>query len=322
MITSLTPEQEALLPVYRDDWIKIGLDITAINKEAAVDAVKLAYRLAEQPEPKHFLFADGPVEAMRYITHAADITLTAADFDRLTATGTMALTDAVRDIIKTLPDTKPGLHWPAFYAQHDAGWLGFHQFFADQFGLSEQSAGLRELGRQAGWVWMYGDLAIISAKPIFVSMDRQGRLHNERRAAVEYADGTKVYAVNGVRIPGKWVLERTTIDPSEILQCEDVDQRAAGIALVGYAHLKDRLDYKILEGDPSTDIGALIELKIPGLSNPGRFLEAVCPRNGPVFLGVPPVSPWDNEPIVDAVGAQAFLARLPRSAYAHPPIRT
>ena len=322
MITSLTPEQEALLPVYRDQWIAHGLDTSAINKEAAIAAVKLAYRLADEPEPRNFLFADGPTEAMRYITHAAQIKLTAKDFDRLTAEGIMALTDAVRAVIKTLPETKPGLHWPAFYAQHDAGWLGFHQFFADQFGLSEKSEGLRELGRQAGWVWMYGDLVIVSAKPVFVSMDRQGRLHNERRAAVEYADGTQVYAVNGVRIPSKWVLERTTIDPSEILQCPDVDKRAAGIALVGYAHLKNQLDYKILEGDPNTDIGALIELKIPGLSQPGRFLEAVCPRNGPVFLGVPQISPWDNNAIEDAVGAQAFLARLPRSAYAHPPIRT
>lgn len=85
MITSLTPEQEALLPIYRDQWIAHGLDTSAIDKEAVIAAVKLAYRLADQAEPKHFLFADGPTEAMRYITHAAQITLTADDFDRLTA---------------------------------------------------------------------------------------------------------------------------------------------------------------------------------------------------------------------------------------------
>jgi hypothetical protein len=150
-----------------------------------------------------------------------------------------------------------------------------------------------------------------------------GKLHNEKGAAIEYADGTKIYSFNGVVIPEKWVLQRATINPSEILECKDTDKRAAGIALYGYDKLKNLLDYKIIDGNPNTDIGALIEIKIPGLSRPGRFLEAVCPRNGPVFLGVPMTNPWDkNADIVSAVGAQAFLARLPESAYQHPPIRT
>jgi hypothetical protein len=325
VIESLTKKQEASLSMYRDQWIEHGLDTSPLDIDAVIAATKLAFRLVDQPEPKHFLFVDGPTEAIRILNSAPSIKLSEDDFYRLSSKGTMALTDEIRKIVKNLPAStdKKEFHWPNFYGQHEAGWLSFYQFFADHFGLSEKSAGLRELGRQAGWVWMYADIVIVARKPIRVTMNSQGRLHNEKMAAVEYADGTKVYAFNGVSIPEEWVLQRDTIDPSVILKCPDTDKRAAGIALFGYSRLKHALKYKIIEGDPTTDIGALVEIAIPGFSRKGRFLEAICPRNGPVFLGVPDTNPWDDgKAIYDAVGAQAFLARLPRSAYEHPAIRT
>ena len=326
MIKELTQEQEDSLSRYRDEWIEIGLDTSPLDEQKSIEAVKLAYRLADQKEPRYFLFANGPVEAMQMLAIAEKVDLTKEDFDQLAAESTMALTNKIREYVTSNQDFFDGktyLNYPSSYGQHNAGWLGFYQFFADHFGLAEKSAGLREIGRTCGWVWMYENLVVIARKPIRVTLDGQGRLHNEKVAAIEYADGTKVYAVNGVAIPEEWVLQRDTIDPSVILSCPDTDKRAAGIALFGYHRMKKALDYKIIEGDPETDIGALVEIKIPGLRRPGRFLEAICPRNGPVFLGVPETNPWDNgSPIVDAVGAQAFLARLPRSAYEHPPIRT
>jgi hypothetical protein len=325
MIEKLTAEQEQSLVTYRDEWIAHGLDTSPLNEGRAIESVKLAYELADQPEPKYFLFADGPIEAMRFLSAANKVTLTEADFDRLASEDVMALTREIRKVVQQNIEAlkEPKLEWPSSYGQHSASWLSFYQFFADHFGLAEKSAGLREIGKHCGWVWMYEKLVIIARKPLRVTLNSQNRLHNEKLAAVEYADGTKVYAFNGVTIPEKWVVERDTIDPSEILSCPDTDKRAAGIALFGYHRLKHALDYKIVEGDPNTDIGALIEISIPGLRNKGRFLEAICPRNGPVFLGVPAENPWDNNaPIRDAVGAQAFLARLPRSAYEHPAIRT
>lgn len=325
MISELTAQQENSLSVYRDQWIDHGLDTSPLDHQAAIQAVKLAYQLADQPEPTFFLFADGPLEAMRMLSVAEHVDLTQGDFEALAAQHPMALTIRIREYMARHARSlqKPKLEWPSSYGQHNASWLSFYQFFQDHFGLAKQAAGLCEIGRTCGWVWMYEKLVIIARKPIRVTMNSQGRLHNEKAAAVEYADGTAVYAFNGVALPAEWVLNRDTIDPSVILGCADTDRRAAGIALFGYHRLKQKLDYKIIEGDPDTDIGALVEIAIPGLRQKGRFLEAICPRNGPVFLGVPNNNPWDNNaPIRDAVGAQAFLARLPRSAYEHPAIRT
>lgn len=324
-IDKLTPEQEADLPRVRQKWLDAGLDTSPIDHEKAIESAKLAYKSADLDEPRFFIFAKGPKEAMEMLNIASECHLTEEDFVELSKT-TMGLTNAIRIILEDVKTKNPKFKfnciWPGFYGQHEAGWLGFHDFFDEHFGLSEKSRGLRDLAQNAGWVWLYNDLVVICEKPTHITL-RGTVLHNEKRAAIEYRDGTKIYAFNGVVIPEKWVLEKETIDPSEILSCPDVDKRAAGIALIGYSKMKKDLNYKILEGNPNTDIGALVEITIPGLRNPGRFLEAICPRNGPVFLGVPETNPWGNdEPIRTAVDAQAFLARLPSSAYIHPPIRT
>jgi hypothetical protein len=325
-IESLTQAQVDSMNTIRDQWIAIGLDTAPIDSAAAIQAAAESYRLVNMAAPRFYLFPRGPVEAMKFLSFAAMCNLTEDDFIELSDAGPLALTDAIRSNMQQYEESVEKIGYdfvpPAFYGQHDAAWLAFHAFFGEHFGLSELSLGLQKLAKQAGWVWLYKDIALIAQKPMHITMNN-GKLHNEKGAAIEYADGTKIYSFNGVVIPEKWVLERSTINPSEILECKDTDKRAAGIALYGYDKLKNLLDYKIIDGNPNTDIGALIEIKIPGLSRPGRFLEAVCPRNGPVFLGVPMTNPWDkNADIVSAVGAQAFLARLPESAYQHPPIRT
>ena len=42
-IEKLTPEQEALIPVYRDKWRKIAYSTEPIDKQKAAEAVRNAY---------------------------------------------------------------------------------------------------------------------------------------------------------------------------------------------------------------------------------------------------------------------------------------
>jgi hypothetical protein len=325
-IQNLTQDQIDTIPHFRDKWIDIGLDTSPLDYEASIEAANLAYSCAEMEKPSFFLFPKGPVEAMKFLAIANKVNLSEADFRKLSAKGPYELTVAIRKVLEQ-EESKGKISyqtsWPDFYGQHEAGWYSFYDFFAEHFGLAEVSKGLRELCKHSGWVWLFADLVMICEKPIRVTRNAAGQLHNEKKAAIEYNDGTRVYAFNGVVLPEKWVLEKETMDPSEIFECSDVDKRAAGIALYGYPRLKSRLNYKIIDGDPSTDIGALVEIKIPGLSRRGNFLEAVCPRNGTVFLGIPEVNPFDgNRPIRTAIGAQAFLAGFPESVYQHPLLRT
>lgn len=179
-----------------------------------------------------------------------------------------------------------------------------------------------EAAIHGGFRVMHEKFCIVSDFPEILTVDEQNRPHNETGPSHRWRDGWELYHWHGVRVPKEWIVNRATLDPAEVLKVRDADQRAAGMAIVGWAKAVHLLDRTIIDGDPDTDLGALIELTLPGLSEPGRFLQAVCPRNGTIVQGVPRQSEIDGKPITTAVAAQAWCAGLPASAYQHPPIRT
>lgn len=64
IITQLTPEQEALLPVYREKWRQIALSTERIDRQKAAETVKAAYRLMGKDEPE-IIFFDSPYAAAK-----------------------------------------------------------------------------------------------------------------------------------------------------------------------------------------------------------------------------------------------------------------
>ena len=59
LIEKLTPEQEALIRVYREKWRSIALSIEPIDHQKATEAVKAAYKLIGKQEPE-IVFFDSP----------------------------------------------------------------------------------------------------------------------------------------------------------------------------------------------------------------------------------------------------------------------
>jgi hypothetical protein len=214
--------------------------------------------------------------------------------------------------------------WVSVYGAHDAGWLSFYDFFAKECGMTYETDalhGLWELAKSASWVLPYENVCFVSDRHNICKLEN-GRIHSEVGPAIQYPDGFSIYAWRGTVIPGEWVENRTTIDPAEILKCSNVEQRAAGAAMIGWPRMVNALQRRVIDGDPDSDMGALIELTLPGLPEPGRFLQAKCPRNGTIVEGVPRVSDIDGLPIETALAAQAWRIGDPQSEYAHPPVRT
>lgn len=75
------------------------------------------------------------------------------------------------------------------------------------------------------------------------------------------------------------------------------------------------LDSKTIDHDPDPSHGDLIELRLPGLDQPGRFLKAECPRNGTIVEGVP-----GN--IKTVLEAQAWRVGLHPTEFSYPAVRT
>jgi hypothetical protein len=167
---------------------------------------------------------------------------------------------------------------------------------------------------------MHDKFCIITDTPEYMLVDDDNQPHCEDGPSHRWRDGWSLYHWHGVRVPGHWI--EGTPDPAEILACEDVEQRAAGAEICGWARMMEALDAKIIHDSGDPDMGQLIEMTLPGLDNPGRFLRALCPRNGWIVEGVPYESDIDGLPIETAISAQAWRVGLALSEYQHPPRRT
>ncbi|MBN3882532.1 MAG: hypothetical protein V7K64_14980 [Nostoc sp.] len=66
LIEKLTPEQEALIPVYREKWRAIALSTERIDREKAAEAVKVAYTAFGFEEPD-IIFCDSPYAGLKIV---------------------------------------------------------------------------------------------------------------------------------------------------------------------------------------------------------------------------------------------------------------
>ncbi|MGB3388999.1 MAG: DUF6745 domain-containing protein, partial [Pseudaminobacter sp.] len=157
-----------------------------------------------------------------------------------------------------------------------------------------------------GFRVMHEEFCMVSDFPEILKVDDQNRPHCEDGPSHRWRDGWSLYHWHGVRVPGAWIENRDTIDPAEVLRCENVEQRAAGAQIIGWPKMLDVLDASIIDSDPDPDHGDLIELTLPGLPEPGLFLRAYCKRNGLIVEGCPRVSDIDGKAITTVRAAQAW----------------
>jgi phage baseplate assembly protein W len=204
----------------------------------------------------------------------------------------------------------------------NSGYSSWADFFNEVCGVAIDRNFLT-MTESCGFYWVLDGICFASERPSEISLDESGLLHSEVGMSVRYAGtGWGLYHWHGVRVPDDWIVNRASLDPATVLKSENVEQRAAGAAIIGWPKMVDRLKRKIIDGDPDTDMGALIELTMPGLREPGRFLQAICVRNGTIVEGIPRVSDIDGKPIETAIAAQAWRVGLTQTEYRHPVHRT
>lgn len=179
-----------------------------------------------------------------------------------------------------------------------------------------------EIALSAGWWEPYENTVIICERPELLRLNDTGQLHCEDGPALLCRDGFPVHAWNGTRVPSEWIEDRDNLDPLTVLKTENVEQRAAGCAIVGWEKMLDHLDHRIVDSDPDPDHGDLVEVHIPGLDEPGLYLKALCPRNSYICEGVPNVSEIDGRPIKTVRAAQAWRIGMREDEFSFPVRRT
>jgi len=333
----LLPEHKARFSEWRDRWIANAMSTEAMTSEdraACVEAVHGVYAAANLPPPKHIVFVPSPFvlafaggfaaarwhkakAATRAATEAA--TRAATDYSRW-----YVIPCDMRAVAEALGVGDFGLQcaakaWKLWSGGNQwAGYDAFLSFFQDIAHLPIDYSAYRHwrtLAERSGPRIVHPDFCMISDRPAVLKVDAQNRPHCEDGPFCEWRDGTQLYSWHGARIPARWIMEKSTIDPTEILREQNVELRAAGSACIGWPRMLSALDYKIIDADPDPSHGELIELRLEGLPKPGRFLRAECPRNGAIVEGVPSEIKTVHE-------AQAWRVGLAPSEFKYPEVRT
>ncbi len=169
-LTELTPEQEALMDVVRDEWIAYGLSTAPADRAAAEAGVDLAYRAAGLEPPALKVWVGSP----------------------------WAILDKAQEIDDE-PKTREQYLRGMCFGQHDASWLSFYDYFR-RIGFKEPVPldGLLAIGRSCGW-WLPFDRAVIlSERYCVLHLDEQGDPHCETGPAIVWPDGRQLFYWHGV----------------------------------------------------------------------------------------------------------------------------
>jgi hypothetical protein len=175
------------------------------------------------------------------------------------------------------------------YGAHEAPWLAYYDFFLEQLDVEEckDLEGLMDIAKTCGWLNMYEDVVVIQERPHTIRFDDQNRLHCEDGPAIEFTDGTKIYAWHGVKIPDNWIEKKSELSPKTALTWQNLEQRRCACEILGWARILRELDASVIDSDDDPMIGNLLEVDIPDIGRE-KFLQVVCGTGRTFAIPVPP----------------------------------
>ena len=328
IITELTPEQEALIPVYRDKWLKIALSTERVDEDKATEAIKAGYNMFNIKVPK-IVFLDSPYLAFKKILSSNSDYLYSSILTNINTPLTTALCLLDREYggIRKRTEIKREMNQLTFEPEYiiyehlekslkpnknvteKYFYSEFHynsisicselDFYISILKLpyNQNTWNIRQnLAIYCGWIFESEDTCIVCNRPTSLSFDEQNNLHADGKPAIEYADGFKVYSHHGIWIPEKY----GSIPSSEwcshwLLNEKNAELRRILIQSFGYDRICKELG--AIELDSWNEYTLLkienyTELKSrrsKNLPEPMHLLKMTCPSTGFIhFLRVPP----------------------------------
>ncbi len=235
IIEKLTPEQEAMLPVYEKKWLEIGLSTERANKEKAEDAIKKIYTKEGHDLPE-FVWFNSPFEIVEFFK-------------------------------KNHPDLVSEIMDGWIYGNHEAHWLAFYQYFLVECKLEccKPIEDFVEIAKYMSWWLPYDTHCFCSEKPIKIEKLEDGTLHCENGPAIAYLDGpendknsllkeqTEIYFLNGVQVSKELVMTPAEqLDPTIILKEKNAEIRREMVRKIGIERFIEKADADVIDTDTIT----------------------------------------------------------------------
>lgn len=276
MITELTPEQEALIPVYREKWMNIALSTESIDRKKVTQVVKRAYALISLSEPE-IIFCDSPYAADRKWNELArqqkeNEKLSTQVSRQLENELYKKLVTPVFDEVTTSIEYKlynllwneliTPLHSQLIYVMSEFGcciqpeeWAGAGSYIDFCFSVLnlncthelDKWSVLQSLVKYCGRIYLYEEIAFVcvseaplkEVRPRKLSFDRKNRLYAEGEPAISFADGFSVYAYHGVTLPKKYGIHPNEWKAEWLIAEDNVELRRILIEGIGYERCQE-----------------------------------------------------------------------------------
>jgi hypothetical protein len=236
--TTLTLEQESLIPVYQAKWREMTLSTEPIDSTVVTPLLSDLYAQLGLPRPETHVF-DSPYSALSsgifdQVGHSIRCQLEnrlenllwallkqepLQDFDdqllRLTRSQFAShlgfllqaqLKDQLADDCRRrwLWNQLDNCLQPQLWQDCQGSWFDFFISVLNSSYNEQTWKLLQTLGQHSGWIFPYSDLCIICARPTKLLLDEDDQFHAEGEPAIQFADGFAVYVYHGVRLPQKY----------------------------------------------------------------------------------------------------------------------
>lgn len=253
-INELTEQQEAMLSVYRQKWLDIGLSTEPVDFEKSVELIKKHYADCGLGEPKSFHLVDSPAAAVKLLSSEYGL---------------------------SKKDLLPG----ACFGNHDASWLAYYDYFVNETSavLDERVNNLIEIAKVCGWWYPYESAVVIQQRPSLISRE-DGQVQSTVGPAIEFPDGYSVYIIDGIRLDEQIVMRPETLTIQQMDSEQDLDKRAIMIDRFGWPRYLQESGAKCID---SRDNYVENTKEALFVSNNGNRLVVTCPTGRVFALGVP-----------------------------------
>lgn len=197
-----------------------------------------------------------------------------------------------------------------------AAWDCYLTAYRDVLGLRlqehEKYRDWEACATEGGFRIVHEEFCIVSDRPEVLKVDQENRPHCEDGPSHRWRDGWSLYYWHGVSIPGEWV-SGSPPSAHDALTWPNIEQRRVACEIVGWAHIMEALQAKVIEKNENEEIGTLLEADIPD-SGKERFLRVRCGTGRVFCLPVP-------REMRTALQANAWTYGLKPSEFA-PEVRT
>lgn len=278
MITELTPEQEALIPLYRDKWRAIALSTERIDCQKTQEAIKGAYKILGFQMPE-VIFCESPYEALRLIGIRPDKKQLLKQLEnkiieslvkqigrqivpqlwgylwdklgqrQLYSVSSEVAASCLVQLSNELKNNR--LEYVRWILARDIPTAKIMRCSRLEFCISVLNCTcnfqnewdvLQSLVKNCSWMFPLETICYVCDRPVKLSFDSEQRLHAEGSPAIQFADGYRLYFSHGVTLPEKY----GTLHPQQwqaqwILEEHNAELRRILIQEIGYARICQEL---------------------------------------------------------------------------------